>query len=189
MHATDIDPAQLAKAPSDSKVTFATAPADQSGLGDNLVGAITVATALHWFDHAKFWAEVSRVACNGAILCAWTYHRADARDDTQTALLDPMNAVLEPYWSDANRLSWRGYSANELDMPFQELETPEFKCELNWRPSQIAAYVQSWSAYRKAAVDGHAGALAAIELEALSSLKDEPQKFTLPLHILAARVG
>lgn len=188
VHATDIDAAQIGAATPNNKITYRQAEAHASGLPDNGVDAITVATALHWFDMAKFWPEVRRVAKPGAVFCGWTYHRAETEDDVQQALLDPILSLIEPFWSDGNRLSWRGYTASELNMPFTELKAPAFACRLMWTPAQIAAFARSWSAHKKARHDGLKKQLTDIETEALKTLGYEPRPFTMPLHVLAARV-
>ena len=188
VHATDIDQAQIEQAPRHPKVEFKKAPAHTSHLSEGAVDAITVATALHWFDHDKFWKEVHRVARSGAIFCAWTYHAVQTPQDVRHALIAPLSDILEPYWSEGNRLSWRGYSKLELAMPFGEVESPDFACRLEWKPAQIAAFVRSWSAHRKACLDGHSQTLAAIEVEGLAKLEDKPWEFILPLHCLAARI-
>ena len=187
--ATDIDDAQIAAAQPHPQIRYAKAEAHASGLDDSNMDCITVATALHWFDHARFWKEVRRVARPGAIFCAWTYHRAIADDDVQSELMGPVQDLVEPYWAEGNRLSWRGYSADELGMPFDVLQTPEFICELDWTAAQITAFLNSWSAHKKAREDGHTAALADIENRALSVLGDKKRRFVMPLNMLAARIA
>lgn len=188
VYATDIDEAQIAAAEAHPQISYSQAEAHNSGLASNSVNCITVATALHWFDHDRFWKEVRRVAQPGAIFCAWTYHRAIADDEVQSELMGPVQDLVEPYWADGNRLSWRGYSADELGMPFEVISTPEFVCELDWTAEQIAAFLNSWSAHKKAREDGHAETLAGIESRALSVLGNRKRRFIMPLHVLAARV-
>lgn len=188
VHATDIDTAQIKAATPQPNITYTPAEAHASGLADNSVDAITVATALHWFDMAKFWAEVQRVAKPGAVFCGWTYHRSETDQDVERALIKPVLDLIEPYWSDGNRLSWRGYFKDELNMPFEELQTPAFECRLMWTPAEIAAFTRSWSAHQKARNDGLQAQLAAIETDALGKLGHEPRPFVMPMHVLAARV-
>jgi len=189
VHATDIDGDQIAQAARHPIIHYLEAPAHNSGLPDNSADAITVATALHWFDFDKFWTEVARVARPGALFCGWTYHRAVVDAEVREFLFDPIFKMIEPYWSDGNRLSWRGYTKAELAMPFDEIKTPEFTCELNWTPQQVAAFARSWSAHKKARLDGFETALADIETQALSQLGDASRPLTLPLNILAGRVS
>lgn len=188
VHATDLDAAQVAQAKPNPKITFQAGPAHDSGLADNSADAITAATALHWFDHEAFWPEVARVGRPGAIFCAWTYGGGQAEPEVQAVLFDPIKEVLRPYWSDGNRLSWRGYTKDELNMPFDSVDMPDFACELDWRPSQIAAFIRSWSAHQKARLDGQAETLAALERDALEKLPDAPTRYVLPLKTIAGRI-
>ncbi len=188
VQATDIDGAQIAQTPDHPEIRFVKAPAHASHLADKSVDAITVATALHWFDPERFWPEVRRVARADAIFCAWTYHQVETDQGTRDALLTPVTDVLAPYWSDGNRLSWRGYSKEELRMPFEAVDLPEFSCRLRWRPSQLAAFIRSWSAHQRARLDGHAATLAKIETDGLAKLDDTPREVVLPMHFLAARI-
>lgn len=188
VHATDLDPAQVEQAGTHPKITFQAAPATASGLPDASADAITVATALHWFDHEPFWPEVARVARPGALFFAWAYGGGRANADVTSLLFDPIREVLKPYWSEGNRLSWRGYTKEELKMPFEAIETPAFACQLSWRPTQIAAFIRSWSAHKKARLDGQAERLTTIEAKALATLPDRPTSYVLPLTSIAARL-
>ncbi|MGB0907020.1 MAG: class I SAM-dependent methyltransferase [Maricaulaceae bacterium] len=188
VHASDIDAAQIQHAAPHPNIHYSQAPAHASNLPDNSVDAITVATALHWFDWPLFWEEVRRVSRPGAIFCAWTYHRAETEDDIQNVLIDPTLDILTPYWSEGNHLSWRGYCPEELGMPFTVIDTPKFTCELQWTPAQIAAFMRSWSAHKKARLDGHEDALNKIEDTALKTLGKTPRAYALPLNILTARI-
>jgi len=188
IHASDIDSAQINHASPHTNIQYSQNPAHKSGLRPNTADAITVATALHWFDHGLFWQEVRRVAKPEAVFCAWTYHRAEADSEIQNTFLDPILSILAPYWSDGNRLSWRGYTKEELQMPFEVLQPPNFTCKLHWTPTQIAAFARSWSAHKKARADGHSETLLNLERKALEKFDDSPRPFTLPLNILAARI-
>jgi len=189
VHATDIDAAQIAAAQKTNNITYAASPSDASALADNSIDAITVATALHWFNFATFWPEVARVARPNALFCAWTYHRIQAEPDIRNTILEPILKIIEPYWSDGNRLSWRGYPADEVGMPFEVIETPDFVMSLNWTPAQLVQFCNSWSAHKKARLDGHGDKLKATETAALKSLGDTPCKLSLPIQTLAGRVS
>lgn len=189
VYATDIDQAQIAQAPRRLNITYMQSQAHETGLAQQSVDVITVATALHWFDIDLFWTEVGRIARPGGLFCAWTYHRAKVDEETDEYLMKPMLEILKPYWSDGNRLSWRGYTKVELNMPFDTISAPDFACDLNWNSKQIVSYLRSWSAHKRARLDGHSEILAKIEKEAISSLGDTFRAFTLPLNILAARIN
>ena len=188
VYATDIDEAQIAAAEAHPKISYSQAEAHASNLQASSVDCITVATALHWFDHARFWQEVRRVARPGALFCGWTYDLGVADEDVQNLLLGPVQDIVDPYWADGNRLSWRGYAADELGMPFEVIKAPDFACNLSWTAEQIGAFARSWSAHKKARLDGHGDALALIESQAVAKLGQKQRNYTLPLHVLAARV-
>ena len=56
--ATDASPSQIAQAHPHPKVTYLVAPADRTPLPDGSVDLVTVATAFHWLDFPRFYAEV-----------------------------------------------------------------------------------------------------------------------------------
>src|SRR4051794_21677502 len=72
--ATDASAAQLAQATPHPRIEYRQAPAEQSGLADRSVDLVTVATALHWFDFDRFYAEAERVLIPGGALVAWAYN-------------------------------------------------------------------------------------------------------------------
>ena len=188
VQATDLDPAQLEAAPAHPRVAYAAAPAHASGLPGGSADAVTVATALHWFDLPRFWPEVRRAARPGALFAAWTYVWPETDEAARRALVEPVLAVIEPYWSDGNRLCWRGYPPEEIGFPFEPVTPPALACELDWRPAQLASFLRSWSAHLRARRDGHEDALDRIETDALRTLGEAPRRVRLPLAMRAGRV-
>lgn len=189
VHATDADPAQIAQAPAHPNIAYAAAPAHRSGLPDASVDAITVATALHWFDFTLFWPEIRRVARPGALFAAWSYVWPETDDDVHERLIEPQMSIIERYWSAQNRLSWRGYPPGETGCPFAPIDAPGFVCTLRWRPRDLAAFMRSWSAHLRARQDGHEAELARIEADAVDALGETPREVRLPLVMRAARVS
>lgn len=188
VRATDADSAQIAAAPPCSNVTYEVAPAHISNLPNSSVDAVTVGTALHWFDFERFWPEVRRVCRPNALFTAWSYVWAEADEDVRRLLIDPQMAVIVSYWSDRNKLSWEGYPPEQTQCPFEQIDVPAFACTLRWRPCDLAAFIRSWSAHYRARQDGHAEALGRIEAEALARLPDEVGTVRLPLVTFAARI-
>ncbi|MGF1544161.1 MAG: class I SAM-dependent methyltransferase [Parvularculaceae bacterium] len=187
--ATDVSAEQIAAAPVRDNIFYKTAPAERTGLPDAAVDVVTVATALHWFEFDAFWREVKRVSRPGALFAAWTYHRLEVDPQTETTLLAPIAAVIDPYWSDGNRLSWRGYPPAEVGFPFPEVAAPDFACELSWTAGDLVKFVRTWSAYARAASDGLGPDLDAIEAAAIEGLGDDRRAARLPLAVLAGRVN
>jgi len=188
VYATDLDKSQIAAARAHPGIEYQNMPAHISELPDNSVDTITVATALHWFDFDLFWPEVQRVARPGALFCAWTYHWPIVDGEAEALLLRPILDILDPYWSEGNRLSWRGYDPAEIKMPFEVIETPKLACELNWTALQIANLIRSWSAHLKARKDGHESRLESIRDNAINALGSQVRKLKLPLNMVAGRI-
>lgn len=186
--ATDLSEAQIAAAPNHPNITYRATPADQSTLETASADVVTVATALHWFATPKFWTEVGRVTKSGGLFCAWTYHRADVDAEMETHLLTPILELIDPYWAEGNRLSWRGYNPIELALPFEPVPMPEFACELSWTAENFADHIESWSAHFRAREDGFENELANIRTKALNILGPEIRQVRLPLNTLAARI-
>jgi len=61
VHATDPSAAQIANAEMHSNIDYRVEPAEQCSLASASADLVTVAQALHWFDFARFFAEVERV--------------------------------------------------------------------------------------------------------------------------------
>src|SRR5215213_5453758 len=72
--ATDESGEMIAQATPDPRITYRVAEAEDSGLEDRSVVLVTVASAIHWFNLGRFYAEVNRVVKPGGTIAAWTYY-------------------------------------------------------------------------------------------------------------------
>jgi SAM-dependent methyltransferase len=157
VEATDISPEQVGEAFPGTNIRYSAQPAERTDFPDSSFDLIAVAQALHWFDHDAFWPEVRRVARPGALFCAWGYAWFRGAAPVEDALLGPVARIVEPYWAPNNRLLWDGYV--DVGFPWPRLDPPELRIELSWPLRDIAAYVRTWSAYKRAAEAGHGAAL------------------------------
>ena len=149
--ATDASAGQIAHAIQAPNVEYRVAPAEQSGLPTGHADLITVAQALHWLDHVRFYEEVRRVSVRGGVFAAWTYGYCHAGDDVEPLLRDFEHRLLGPYWDPRRRWVDEGYRT--IPFPFAELPMPRFELRLTWSLSQLGEYLGSWSAvvkYRQA---------------------------------------
>ncbi|MEM1379179.1 MAG: class I SAM-dependent methyltransferase [Pseudomonadota bacterium] len=186
--AIDASADQIAEAPEHAKITFRVAPAEASGLAGGSVDAVTVATALHWFDFPRFWAEVRRVCRPGAVFCGFTYGLTEADDATHRLLLDPVLERIDPYWSAGNKLSLRGYQPEEIGFPFAPLDPPPIRHTLQWSPERLVQFMRTWSAHVRALDDGLRDEITAIEEAALAALGSAERTVVLPMTVRAGRV-
>jgi ubiquinone/menaquinone biosynthesis C-methylase UbiE len=123
--ATDASKEQIASAPSNPKVEYRVAPAEQSGLPDNSVALVVVAQALHWFDFDRFYAEVKRVLIPDGVLAVWAYGINTVEGDEVNQLVQNFYAnIVGPYWPPERKLVEEGYRT--IPFPFIEMPPPAF---------------------------------------------------------------
>ena len=75
---SDVSAEQIARAPAHPRVRWLVARAEAAPLAPASIDVIVVAQALHWFDHARFYDEVRRVAAPGTTIGPMA--RADIRE-------------------------------------------------------------------------------------------------------------
>ncbi|MEO7430585.1 MAG: class I SAM-dependent methyltransferase [Dokdonella sp.] len=161
--ATDPSATQIANAEPCANVDYRVEPAEQCSLASASADLVTVAQALHWFDHARFYAEVARVLKPGGVVAAWTY--ADCRVD---AAIDPVKDRLYvdltgSYWPPERRHVESGYRT--LDFPFDEQPAPSFEMTARWTLAQFLAYLRSWSATQRYLADNGVDPVTLVEAD------------------------
>lgn len=144
VEATDVSAEQIAVAMSSERVHYSVQPAEKTCFPDNHFDLITVAQALHWFDHTRFWPEVHRVLRPHGVFAAWAYIWPHVTPQIDAIVTNEFLTVIAPYWSSKNQLAWNGY--RELNWPFLELPAPAIEFSCNWSCNQFLSYVRTWSA-------------------------------------------
>jgi SAM-dependent methyltransferase len=147
-----LDPSadQIARAEPHPRVRYAVAPAEATALPAASVDLAIAAQALHWFDPARLYPELRRIARPGAVFAAFTYDlcRVDAAVD---AVIDPFyRDVIGPWWPPERAHVDAGYRT--LEFPLPELAAPAFQIEESWDLDHVVGYLGTWSAvsaYRK----------------------------------------
>jgi SAM-dependent methyltransferase len=147
--ATDASAEQIAHATPHARVTYATAPAERSGLPEASADLVTVAQAAHWLDLTAFYAEVRRVVRPGGILALISYGVLHVDDAAVDAVIQHFyRRTLGPYWPPERRHVEDGYRS--LPFPFPEIGMPDLAIALNWRLPDLIGYTETWSAVRAA---------------------------------------
>ena len=161
VYATDPSTTQIASAEARPNIDYRVEPAEQCGLADASADLVTVAQAMHWFDLARFHAEVRRVLKPGGVFAAWTY--ADCRvDPAIDAVKDRLYIDLTgPYWPPERVHVENGY--RDLPFPFEEIASPPFEMVMQWDAGQFLAYLRSWSAAQRYLKDKGEDPVALIE--------------------------
>ena len=152
--ATDASEQQLALAPRHPRIEYRRAPAEDSGLPDGSVDLVAVATAVHWFDFDRFYAEVERVLAPGGALAVWAYDLLRISPELDVLILRLAREIVGAYWPPERR--WVDELYRTLPFPFAEVEVPPLWMEARWDLRHFLQYVGTWSAvdrYRKAKGD------------------------------------
>jgi ubiquinone/menaquinone biosynthesis C-methylase UbiE len=145
--ASDPSATQIAAATAHPKVRYAVEPAEQCSLPDGCADLVTVAQALHWFDHARFYPEARRVLKPGGLFAAWTYERSSVSPDVDAVFAQLYLGELGAYWPPERRHIEAGYAT--LPFPFTERPAPVFELRCDWTLAQYLAYLSSWSAAQR----------------------------------------
>jgi len=144
VYATDISQSQLDYALLAPNISYARIAAEKTNFKDNQFDLITVAQALHWFDHEAFYREAMRVGKPGALLAVWGYGLLKIDPILDVLIWDFYETIVGPYWDEARKLVEREYRS--LSIPFQEIKAPTFSILSHWTPVQLSGYLSSWSA-------------------------------------------
>ncbi|HET6808111.1 MAG TPA: class I SAM-dependent methyltransferase [Nitrososphaera sp.] len=155
--ASDASKEQIENAQPRSNIQYEIFPAEKTTLADNSVDLITIAQALHWFDIDEFYKETKRVlrkddsgagsSGRSGVIAAWAYglHSVSPEIDSITHLL--YEDILGSYWPKERKIVENKYQ--DIPFPFQEIDTPIFKIELDWSLSELLGYLYTWSSVQK----------------------------------------
>lgn len=145
--ATEPSAAQLAQATPHPQIEYRQEPAEATSLDDHSVELVTVAQALHWFDHEKFYREVRRVLKPRGVVAAWTYTMGRVNPAVDAVVDHYYQEVVGPYWPPERRLVETAYQT--IPFPFEEIEAPPFEIERQLALADLVGYLRTWSARKR----------------------------------------
>ncbi len=145
--ATDASADQIANAAPHERIVYHVAPAAESPLDPHSADLVTVAQAVHWFDHDRFYAEVRRVLKPGGALAVWTYGLLQITPPVDAVIMKLYEDLVGPYWPPERRLVEAGYRT--IPFPFEEIQPPAFDIDLAWSLDDLLGYLGTWSATRR----------------------------------------
>jgi hypothetical protein len=64
--------------------------------------------------------------------------------DVESVVSGFINGLLGPYWPPEIRMVLDGYAS--ITLPFEELETPALKLDVEWTLERFLGFVRTWSA-------------------------------------------
>lgn len=190
VEATDISPQQIGQCFRAPNIVYSVQPAERTDFADASFDLIAVAQALHWFDFDRFWPEVRRVAKPDAFFCAWGYAWFEGDPALIKGFVEPLLALLEPYWAPNNRILWDGYRDEDIRFPFERIAASPFSIRLDWDIAAILRFIRTWSAYKQAFADQDATAMITqLEEDALRRFAGHGAiPLGLPLAVAAGRI-
>ena len=144
-----IDPseAQLRNARAHPRVEYRVARAEQLAADEASADLIFVAQALHWFDHAAFFAEVRRVLVPGGVLAVSCYQLSEITPEIDAIVMELYEGHLGPYWEPERRMVETGYRT--IAFPFAELTVPTFEMRMTWSVEDLIGYLGTWSPLKR----------------------------------------
>jgi SAM-dependent methyltransferase len=141
--ATDASEKQLALAVPHPRIEYRRGLAEESGLASGSVDLITAASAVHWFDFPRFYAEVERVLAPGGAIAVWTYDFARISTELDLLIDRLAREIAGPYWPPERR--WVDEEYRTLPFPFAEVAAPALWMEERWSLDRFVRYLGTWS--------------------------------------------
>lgn len=184
--ATDASAEQVAHAAERPKVVYRVATAEESGLEDASVDLVTVAQALHWFDHERFFAEVERVLRPGGLFAAWSYGLFTLDEEIDAIVYDFYTGEIDAHWAPERRHVDAGYAT--IPTPdWEEVAIAAPPMTLEWTVDDALAYLGTWSATRACARATGEDPVDAIEMQMRVVWGEHARTVTWPLAMRALR--
>ncbi len=191
--ATDASAEQLAHATRGARIEFRCERAERTSLADASVDLIVSAQAAHWFDLPAFYAEVRRVAREGAVLALVCYSNLRIDDELDRVIERFYAGPLGPHWPPERALVDNGYRS--IVFPFDEMREP-IPTDAQWMHAawnfhQTLGYISTWSAVRALEQNGDGETFADFsrDLAAAWGSLEAPRDVRWPLVVRLARLG
>lgn len=183
--ATDGSAAQIEQAMAHPRVRYTVGTAEESGLADQCVDAVTVAQAAHWFDLPRFTAECRRVARPGSPVVLWGYTLAHVHPDVD-GLLDRFYAEVESFWPPGRERLDAGYQ--HLIWDLEDIALPAMAMTAAWPAAGYLGYLGTWSAVARYRAAKGQDPLATLTAPLTEAWGPRPRTVTWPLTLRAGRV-
>jgi SAM-dependent methyltransferase len=185
--ATDPSARQIEHAEPRAGVEYRVAPAEACPLDDDSVDLVTVAQALHWFQHEPFFAEVRRVGRAGGLIAAWSYGLGKLTPDIDRLILRLYSEILGDYWPPERHFVEQGYRT--IPFPFQEIEAPRLAMTAEWSLTDLVGYLGTWSSTQRYMEQHGADPLSLVRDDLLAAWGHaDTRTMTWPLYLRVGRI-
>lgn len=187
VEALDASADQIANAEGPENIRFHVAAAEATTMPDRSADIVTIAQALHWVDHPRFFDEVKRILRPGGVFAAWGYARFIAEERILSIARESLWKPLEAYWPPERGMVEAAYAT--LAFPFEELAAPSFSIELDWTREELADYVHTWSASKNYLRETGGNAIDDFEARLAEVWPDDiRRRITMPVFVRAGGV-
>lgn len=183
VYATDLSISQLEKSIKRNNIIYSQEKAEETEFPDNSFDLVTVAQALHWLDHERFFSEVKRVAKNGALFAAWGYGLLNITAHIDALIHNFYKDITGPYWDKERRHIDSHYA--DIPFPFEELPCPGFAMHYEWTAEHMAGYLNSWSAVQHYIKANGSNPVDIIKDDLRNAWGDEELHVTFPIFMRA----
>jgi ubiquinone/menaquinone biosynthesis C-methylase UbiE len=144
--ATDISRQQIENAFMQENIEYSVGSAENTSFPDNSFDLITVAQAIHWFDFASFYREVTRTIRNKGVLAVIGYGLIQLSPSLDHVINSFYRDVVGPYWDKERKYIDDNYQT--IPFPFEEIAAPAFENTLEWTFQHLIGYLGTWSAVK-----------------------------------------
>lgn len=184
--AIDASVNQLKYAFKNEKIEYRNAAAEDTGLDDKSIDLVTMASAFHWIDKDRFFAEANRIIKPGGILAVWRYDRAIITKEIDDVVYDFSDKILSITFPADTRKLWK--DKNTISLPFEPVKCPEFTIELDWTLDHFMNYAYTWGATQNYVKTTGTDPLPDFRDALLPLWGTDVKHITLPIELKAARV-
>ena len=146
VYATDISVNQLMHAQNKTNIHYSKQRAEKTNFPDQFFDLITVAQAVHWFKFDEFYFEVQRTLKPNGVIAVMGYGLFTANEATNEVVEHFYREIIGPYWDEERNYLDEEYKT--IPFPFEEIEAPEFRNEMNWSFERLIGYLKTWSAVK-----------------------------------------
>jgi SAM-dependent methyltransferase len=184
----DGSPEQLSRAAAHAQIGYAVAYVEAAPVRAHSIDLITVAAALHWFDHDRFYADARRVLRPGGVIAAWSYYMFESEPAIDAVMDRYANDILRDYWPEQMHLNQDRYA--NTPFPFPRIDAPDFFMEAEWGIEETVGFMTTWSAPQRYERERGTHPLDLVVDDLRAAWGDPRRRLHIrwPLHLLVGRV-
>jgi SAM-dependent methyltransferase len=186
--AVDASRQQIENAVPGRNIEYLVSSAETTTIQEGTVDLITVAQALHWFDHELFYSEVRRVSHRESIIAAWSYGLFSVNEEIDQTVHYFSTKLIGGFWPRERYYVDNRYKT--IPFPFKKINSPEFFIEKGWCLSELAGYLATWSGVQNYRRETGKDPLERLlkDLESMWGKPDSKKTVRWPLFLLLGRV-